>query len=183
MQPAHVAPAVRSVDEVAATFLAIEDELGLLDREVCGLRAWERIRAPLWGSLVQRLGVQGQFHEHLSRIDSLRLIANGFRHATHITALGLRPADIVFFGHPRRQLLSDGRWWDLYCDPILPHITRSYTYFERAYLGTHYRPAATKRRRYLDTLTVAMATLRGTLSRVVSLSQADIAWLSQVDQR
>ncbi|MFW9998087.1 MAG: hypothetical protein ACFFD4_38950 [Candidatus Odinarchaeota archaeon] len=61
-----------------------------------------------------------------------------------------RQKDVLFFGHQRRKLLEDGKWWDIYCDPIIENLDRSYVLVETYHLYRHLTPPKTPNIKYLD---------------------------------
>jgi hypothetical protein len=78
------------------------------------------------------------------------------------------PADICVVGHPRRQRGPDGRWWDIYCDPLFADSELDIVHFEFSDFLTHRRPPRTPNLRYLDLIDlpgIAAAELPVPLSR------------------
>jgi hypothetical protein len=135
--------------EVTDRFLDLEAELGLLDLEVDGVPFWERIRDDVLRNLLQELGVVGQAHTHAhpSPGEALyKLLRNLFV----ANPLRAPEADLLVWGHERRKRLEDGRWWDVYCDPVLERIEDDWVYLEREHEGGHLTPARTEQVYYLD---------------------------------
>jgi hypothetical protein len=58
--------------------------------------------------------------------------------------------DIAFVGHPRRKQEADGKWWDIYCDPIHEATDFDSVQFEADHRFSHRTPAKTPNLRYLD---------------------------------
>ena len=67
-----------------------------------------------------------------------------------------RKKDIIFLSHPRRKLQSNGKWWDIFTDPIIDELNLSSVSIEDDFLNRYLSPAQTRNLRYftfLDTLT------------------------------
>jgi len=130
----------------------MEDELDLFDQQINGVYFWERIRFSLHHEILKRAGVVGQAHTRLERTavnrsrSALRSLKNAFAKNPYLAP----KSEILFLGSARRKLRSDEKWWDIYCDPIIDHLDRSYVYFESAYLNGHLTPAKTDNIWYLD---------------------------------
>lgn len=172
----------RSITEA---FLEIEDELNLFEQRIDGVYFWERIRFPLHRQILESTGVTGQAHTKLEhtltnmiRI-ALRSIKNLFVKNPYLAP----KSEILFLGSPRRKLRHDGQYWDLYCDPIIENLNRSYVYFEPAYLGTHLTPAKTGNIWYLD-LPLFLAVVKRKLKAVnVSLAKQEILLLRDLQKK
>ena len=172
----------RSITE---PFLQMEDELDLFDQQIDGVYFWERIRFSLHHEILKRAGVIGQAHTRLERTtvnrgrSALRSLKNAFAKNPYLAP----KSDILFFGSPRRKLRDDGKWWDIYCDPISEHLGRSYTYFESAYLNGHLTPAKTDNIWYLDfPLYLAAARRKFNLVRL-SLTTSEGKLLKNIRER
>lgn len=143
----------RSITEA---FLRMEDELDLFDQQIDGVYFWERIRFSLFEKILEKTGISGQAHmklepTFLNRATTVLLAARNILFKNPYLS---SPRDVVFVGHPRRKLQEDGKWWDIYCDPIIEDLCLSYAYFESSYLNTHLAPAKTASIRYLDLINV-----------------------------
>ena len=74
-------------------------------------------------------------------------ISNGFFRAESCRAL--------FVGHQRRKLEEDGKWWDVYCDPIYESCEIDSAHFEFPYRTRHRSPSKTSEVKYLDAIRIA----------------------------
>ena len=142
----------KSLRSATEAFWQIEKDLDLFEERIDGVRFWERIRFPVHHRLMRGLWLHGQadtepprdlFHRSRAR---LRALAAGLSRNPYFAS----PRDILFFGSARRKLRHDGKWWDIYCDPLIEHLDTPYLYIERPYLHAHMGPARTKDVRYLD---------------------------------
>ena len=137
---------------ITEAFLQMEDALDLFDEQIGGVYFWERVRFSLHHEILKSAGVIGQAHTRLERTtvnrsrSALRSLKNAFAKNPYLAP----KSEILFFGSPRRKLREDGKWWDIYCDPISEHLGKSYVYFESAYLNGHLTPVKTGNIRYLD---------------------------------
>lgn len=137
-------------------FLQMENELDLFDQQIDGVYFWERIRFSLHHEILKNAGVIGQAHTKLepTLLNRTTTILMAARNILFWNPYLSSPRDLVFVGHPRRKLQEDGKWWDLYCDPIIEDLSSSYAYLESSYLNTHLTPAKTAGIRYLDLIDV-----------------------------
>jgi len=172
----------RSISEA---FLQMEDELDLFDQRIEGVYFWERIRFPLHYEILKKAGVIGEAHTRLERTtvnrsrSALRSLKNAFVKNPYLVP----KSEILFLGSSRRKLRSDDKWWDIYCDPVIEHLGRSYTYFESAYLNGHLTPAKTDNIRYLD-FPLYMAAVRRKFSLVeFSLTGSERSLLKNVREQ
>lgn len=131
-------------------FLALEEELGLFDITLGGVPIWERIRERVKIDLLAEMGLTGEIRPSDSSLrDKIRgsylLARNAIRRNPFVTA----PAELVFFGHPRRKEHS-GQWLDIYCDPLYQQGDLDTVHLEPPWEFQHFRPAATSELRYTD---------------------------------
>ncbi len=171
--------------EIMEGFFQMEDELDLFDQQIDGVYFWERIRFPLYQRILRNSGVIGQAHMRLESttatrgIRILRAVENAFVKNPYLAP----KSEILFFGFPRRKLRSDGKWWDIYCDPIIERLEESYVYFEPLYLNKHLMPVKTDNIRYLD-LPFWLAAVRCKLNLVrVSVTNSERKLLADIQEQ
>lgn len=134
-----------------AKFEQFEAENGLFSIRVNEVAVWERIRFDVFRE-IQRQNGMGEAHTGLNYDieDYLRggllwlrnlFVRNPFLAGEH---------DVLFVGHQRRKLQSDGYWWDIYCDPIHEATELDYVHLEYPHYLSHYQPAKTENLRYLE---------------------------------
>lgn len=169
----------RSINEA---FLRMEDELDLFGQKMGDVYFWERIRFPLHQKIMRSTDLIGPAPARLERTISnsgrsaLRSLRNGFIKNPYLAP----KSEVLFLGSARRKLGDDGKWWDIYCDPIIDHLNRSYVYFENPYLVGHLKPARTQCIKYLD-LPLYLAAVRRKIGLVrVSLSKSDVRLLKAI---
>jgi len=143
-------------------FLWMEEDLDLFDQRIDGVYFWERVRFGVHRKILEGVGVSGQAHTKLERT-----LANRVRSASRCTKnLVMKnpclspPADILIWGCARRKLEEDGKWWDIYYDPIIDNLDEAVAYFESPYLGMHYTPAKSENIRYMDLINCLAAMKR-----------------------
>lgn len=165
--------------EVVAALYEIEERFDLFDQRIDGVYFWERIRVPVYLGILQDVGLIHQPHARLQRTFSNR----GWSAIRALQNLAIRnpylapKREVLFLGSARRKLGEDGTWWDIYCDPIIDYLRRSYIYFEQPYWGGHLRPAKTQSIRYLD-LPLYLAAARRKIGSVrVLLSKSEVEFL------
>ena len=69
--------------------------------------------------------------------------------------------------------MQDGLWWDIYCDPVIEHLSNIYkcVLLESPYLNAHLTPSKTKNIKYLDLPVFLAGLLRRTKLIRFSLSK------------
>lgn len=141
-----------TTEKVHRRFLELETECELFELRVEDVPAWERIRFDVNRKLMQEIGLIGS----ASDVNSTRAThplerARSFGEAmTTNNPFVSRTTDVLCWGLPRRKQQEDGRWWDLYFDPLYERLGFDHLHVEEPYLGTHRRPAKTERIAYLD---------------------------------
>jgi hypothetical protein len=138
--------------EIYERFLSLEDELDLFEKKVDNVAFWERVRASVFLTMFEMIvrseaimPVPGMRRRKL-----MRLFTSIFK--VHRNPFLSRERDVLFVGSPRRLLQSDGRWWDIYTDPIIERLDTSYVSVENQYLQKHSKPAKTSNLKYMDFL-------------------------------
>lgn len=148
---------IGSFKSISQEFLELEGELSLLDLTIDGVHFWERVRFGIHSEILESLGAISQVHsrERLNLPEKAGFVARASTNVLCRNPFITDPKQILFFGHPRRKLRADGKWWDIYCDPVIEAIDYRYAYYEKAYLGRHFRPAKTEEIKYLDLMEFA----------------------------
>ena len=167
---------------VVAALFEIEERLDLFDRRIDGVYFWERTRVPVYARILRGMGLVGRAHATLERT-FLNRTQSAFRSAKNVVIKNpylVSQSDVLFLGSARRKLGQDGTWWDIYCDPIIDRLGRSYVYFEHPYLVGHFKPARTRCIKYLD-LPLYLAAVRRKIGSVqVSRSKSDVRLLKAI---
>lgn len=147
-------PFSMSLKEVNKKFLKIEDELDLFDQKINDVYFWERMRIRVYTYVLEECSTIGQAHSsvkttYANRIKkAIRLIKDFLSPSSHF----IPHKEIIFWGSHRRKIQTDEKWWDIYCDPIIENLDRSYLYIESYYLEDHLVPSKTENIHYLDFL-------------------------------
>lgn len=152
-------------EEFVQTIFAIEDELGVFDLEVGGVRFWEHIRTAVFNEATSAVGLTSPPNPHRpSKFDSrMRTFSNTVRGLMSRNPFWRARSDVAFWAGGRRKPDGIGRWVQLRCDPIIRHLSeygiRS-VLFETAHEGRHFVPAQTPRIRYTETVDFVAAVTR-----------------------
>ena len=134
---------------------ALERSHGVFEITLDGIAPWELARFEVARTLRRELTGGGAAHDTphgvaaMLRAGKLALM-NLLRRNPYRAA----PADICVIGHPRRKLGPDGRWWDLYCDPVFADTELDVAHFEFSDFLTHRRPPKMPDLRYLDIIDI-----------------------------
>jgi hypothetical protein len=139
-----------SLENDLIDFLKMEDELGLFEAKVGGVKFWERIRFQIYAAIVRRTsekaGSKTRLKSKFSRLK--RLILSAIRISKN--PLLAPRGDILFICTSRRFLEEDGLWWDIYSDPIIEDLESSSVAVETHFNDQHYSPSKTTGLRYFD---------------------------------
>ena len=158
------------IEEKYSKFWQLEDDLNLFDMRIEGVRFWERIRFSVFKSIFKQTAGQGppalaahsareRFRFYISSV--IDILRNPFLGGTK---------DILFAGSPRRMLRDDGRWWDIYTDPVINQLGASYVSIEYPHELRHSKPPRTTNLRHFDFLL-----LLGRLRRLLSLARISLS--------
>lgn len=174
-----------SLKTLFEAFLQLEEDLDLFNQRIDNVYFWERIRFPVYMCLMESTGIAGQPHTTLERtlanIGKRSLVA--LKNIFWKNPYGVPQAELFFVGSPRRKLLNDGKWWDIYCDPIIESLDNSYVYFETDYLNKHFTPAKTPRIWYLD-FPLFLAAIKQELGIVrISLKKQEVLLLQKIEEQ
>ncbi len=178
-----------ALKEVTEKFLAIEEELGLLNRRIAGEPFWELIRSGVRRKILGEMGIY-------SKKEAPRIQGTGYlvRVALHILGDSLfrnpyfaGKADLLFFGMHRRRLLEDGFWHDIYCDPLIEQLEKEGArclMIERPPFGRPIPgPVKTRRISYYDFIEACALLVRRLGLARIRFSADDRAFLEKVQER
>lgn len=171
-----------SSKDLYAIFLDMETELNLFEKKIDGIEFWALIRMDIFQEILEKRGLYGQ--GHLAFKKNPMTLYRIFR-MTMCNFLIKNPffsqqAEILFFGHPRRKLLNDEKWWDIYCDPIIEATKKKYIYLEIPYIDKHFFPPKTQVIKYFDfPITLLAIKKRMQLTRIY-LSNYDQFLITQI---
>lgn len=167
---------------ISASLQRIEDELNLLSLEIDSVTVWEYIRH----RVQRKLNIEKGIIDHPHDKQTAGKLATGYKILRNLAIRNpfLAPTtDVLVWGHSRRKKLEDGRWWDLYCDPILSEMDRDYVYIEDPHWDQHHTPAKTANVYYLDLLYYT-GDIRDFIGQYnVSISQEEQRRLDRINNR
>ena len=163
----------------------------LFERTLGGLHFWELTRYPVFCDLAIERGLwgRGDGEPADARVTPARA-GLGSRFGFALEQLRRLPrgrlpqagASLLMVGHPRRKRLGDGRWWDLYLDPVADHcrsLGLASVFVEPPHRGRfHYAPAHTPDLVYLDP---HIAWARARPGRRLALTRGEVAELAALD--
>ena len=136
-------------------FIQIEEDLSLFELKIGKIPFWERIRFNVF---------QTVFYEKIvpletgyeSRVAPQPKLINYFVKAKNylfsVVRLGKNPfltrkKDLLFLSHPRR-ILQNGKWWDVYTDPLIDKLDYSTVSIEGDFSFQFLSPPKTKNLKY-----------------------------------
>jgi len=143
-------------------FLEFESNLELFEWQVDGIPLWERIRIPIYRSILYSKDSTGERYNEIDRSISgyLKGASLWLRNIFFNNPFFGDKHKIVVWGHQRRKQLDDGFWWDIYTDPLLNNSDLDFQQLETAHGLTHHRPSKTKNIDYLDFITFSSTIYR-----------------------
>src|SRR5688572_4917446 len=135
--------------EALTEFLRLEETNRFFDA-MCGRVAfWDLVRPSVFEKLHLRVSSTGQAATPPAREGrDLRRLLNALAPRHNPWLMPRR--EVLFWGHSRRQLLDDGRYWDLYIDPLLDGASTSFNYVEEPFRTLHLKPTRTEQVRYSE---------------------------------
>jgi hypothetical protein len=145
---------MKSFKDIVETIFQMEEEMDLFNQKIDGVYFWELIRFNVVSQIAQQSGVYGQAHTKPKRNSKLaaNITVNAVKNIFIKNPFFAQKSDILFIGHPRRKLMEDGLWWDIYCDPVMEYLGQNYKclLLENPYLNSHLTPAKTSHIKYFD---------------------------------
>jgi len=146
-----------TVREICRRIGAMEEDLGLFDREIRGVRAWPLVRMIVYYRIARQIDVFSTPHsERVQARGALEAVANTLRIPLTRPSRRRRQKDFLVFDHPRKVKV-DGAFVDIYTQGLIDHLPpRRTEVFESWYFGRHLT-AKDDRRTYLDDLAVGAA--------------------------
>lgn len=176
-----------NVNNATQVFCSVEKKLDIFYQKIDGVYFWDLVRWEIHYLVLKKLGIyqegHSSFHIHtqLDRkmcryaVDAL-VRRNPFLKTSH---------EILFIGHPRRKKMENGRWQDVYVDPLLdsPLISSRSLALEPQDLFPHMVPAQNPDLQYLDIIQAAGLVLRKTALARISLSEKEKRLLSHINKQ
>jgi hypothetical protein len=158
----------------------LEAEHDLFAKRISGVYIWERIRFPVLYRLLQELEITGQPQAE-GDISKVKTVYRMLRSVVVRSPFFANPTDVLVWGHERRKQIDDGRWMDIYCDPVVGAVDESITYLEKLHEGEHLTPTVTEDVRYLDFVQYAGNVLRLFVDDESLLSREDVQTLRTIE--
>ncbi|WP_141654125.1 hypothetical protein, partial [Haloparvum sedimenti] len=129
------------IQKQANKFRQIEEKNELFSIYIEDIPAWERIRHSVWNRVrnsdkndVEDIGFRSVLEYTID-------LAKGIGTTNPFFS---NQSDFVAFGTPRRSLEPDGKWWDLYFDPVYESCNISVVHLENSNPANKYTPKKTK---------------------------------------
>ena len=176
-----------NIKTIVENIFQMEDELDLFRKKIGNVHFWELVRFNVFRQLTEVTGFYGQGHTKLEVDSEVRrnYILNAVKNIFHKNPFLTSKCDILFFGSPRRKLMEDRLWWDIYCDPVMENLGDSYKCFllESPLLNSHLFPVKTTHIRYLDlALFLGAVLIKAKLARFC-LSKAEENKLEEIEKQ
>ncbi len=143
-------PTERTFRSAHEAFLELEADLDLFNWLIDDVPVWERIRFDVNKRILEATGLLGAAHERGSNGSTGAAVGDILRSISTHNPYFTPDADVLFFTHPRRKRLDDGKWWNVRCDPVIERLGCDIAVLESGREHGHRRPARTHQLRYLD---------------------------------
>ncbi|MEA2016504.1 MAG: hypothetical protein U9O59_07390 [Actinomycetota bacterium] len=143
-----------NLKELYQKFIDLEEKLDLFSYKFNGMYIWERIRFTVFGEIKVALGLTGQAHtlkrfKEVKTFEKLKFLFLLIKDSMFHNPFYIKGVDFLFIGHPRRKLMDDGLYWDIYTDPIVNKMVDYKTATVEGYHSlSHFTPVKTKRLYY-----------------------------------
>ncbi len=167
--------------ELCEEFFELEDELGLLSRQIQDVYFWERIRVPVHDRLRRVLMDSRDTNE---TADTQEYLSAGWLLMKNLLVKNpfvSKDNDFLFYGTGRRKKHNNGMWWDIYHDPIVESLENDCLLWERPYNIGHSTPAKTSNLRYVDLVEYTGTLLQKTGLSEITLSEEERTFLNTVE--
>lgn len=133
------------------TFLESEDKNSCFDITIDGIYVWELIRFKVFRQIEAKIDISTKGGQTTTSNDQQSIFKRYFQYINGISKNILfnnpfycSQKEFVFYGSGRRFLHEDGKYWNIYCDPIINTLTNSNMLLEKPYHFDHMKPAKTK---------------------------------------
>lgn len=137
--------------EAHQKFRQIEDEHELFNLRIQGFPVWDYLRFPVWRQFLEATGTCSNPHHRVipkGKLVRAKNWLNVLKQTAFKNPFFAGQCDYLFIGHPRRKLVSDGTYLDLYSDPIIENLGPDKCLLIE--MPSHRVPAKTKRICYTD---------------------------------
>ena len=161
-------------------FLKLEEELGLFNKRIAGIRYWDLSRAEVFLTLFESKVGGGS-----SSNSGFKELTKFFFYIKSLFNLRKNPffskkKEIIFSGGQRRVLTEDGKWWDIHVDPFLDKFKIPYLSLEYPINLEHYGPAKTSFLYFFDSL-ITLGFIRRKLGLTkVHITDDELEFLKQI---
>ena len=172
--------------DIHERFLKIEAELDLFNKKIDSVYFWERVRVEIYQKIFESLEIFGEPHSKIERnfLNKILFTLRSFYAFILKNPFFAKSNKIVFFVRSRRKLLEDGKWWEIYTDPIIDCLSdNDYVFLEHPYMFKHFKPARTKNLKYLDA-PLFLAALRRELGLIrINFGEEELIFLRLIEKK
>lgn len=132
-------------------FTNIENEYDLFGVKIKDINIWDKIRYNVYRDIrKQMLNEDAQASTNKSIYNNVKAACKFLYNTFNKNPFSCKKSEYFVVGHSRRKKLSNGKWWDIYFDPIDNKCKIDYSYFEYPHLLEHKNRTETKHVKYLD---------------------------------
>jgi len=138
-----------TIKDVYQKFLKIEDDLDLFLYRIDGVYVWERIRFQIFQKILIEIGLYDVPHtvkkfQSQKLYEKFRVAWTVLKDSVFHNPFLAKDVNFIFFGHPRRKMMPDGYYWDIYTDFLVNSLKKNNSItIETYYSLDHLRPAKT----------------------------------------
>jgi hypothetical protein len=170
--------------QISSSFLKLEREISAFSIQIDDINIWELIRFPLYKSIYQKTKKSTQDSKLEYGIeDYINITISAMRNSIYDNPLFLDSTNRLYIGKGRRKKLSDGKWWDIYCDPIHEYETIDYLQLDFPFDHHHKEPAKTQNLQYLDIITYIGMAAKKLPSIGVEVSKSEQQKLDEIESK
>lgn len=140
--------------ELLSDFISLEKELKLFETRYKGIEVWPLVRDLIYFNIETQRKNYSKRAVKDKNINLYRLAINFILvciNTIKYLVLKKQKADTLFIAHPRRKK-HNGKYLDVYTDPVGSRLNVSHQSVEPMYQLSHFRPPTTKKLLYLDAI-------------------------------
>lgn len=164
-------------------FLNFEEKLNLFDLKIDNTYIWDYIRYQTNLALLKELNIVKYSHifDKNTTFDILTTISRQISNSILKNPLiNAKQSDILLITHPRRKMLDDNYYWDIYTDYFESDIEFSHCSIEYSNHGSHFYPPKNQNLFYFDFLELITSIKKQFIT--IKLSQEELEEIKKLEK-
>ncbi|MGB0454917.1 MAG: hypothetical protein ACPGJV_14500, partial [Bacteriovoracaceae bacterium] len=134
-----------NLKEFQGKVFKIEQDLGLCEAEIKGVRFWDVSRFFVCTDVFYHLFGYGKAHsQRINKLQKIKTILSLPYSFLFKNPFFIGEVDLLFFGHSRRKKKKNGKYFDIYTDYFVDSSKFSSATIESFFQQKHLKPAQTE---------------------------------------